>query len=85
MIQLLKLQDSVYVLKVIQLVSKAYGKVKPETVYKCFCKANILDEDFNATVHVAEEEADTDLFREQTMSTSLMIYASSCVRLLLFC
>jgi len=51
--------ESLNVLKVIHFVSEAWGKVKSETICKCFQSAGILDKDLNITTcDVSQDDAD---------------------------
>jgi len=51
--------ESLNVLKAIHFVSEAWGKVKPETICKCFRSAGVLDKDLNVTTcDVGQGDAD---------------------------
>ena len=59
-----ELGNSVNVPKAIQLVSNAWGKVKSEIICKCFRKAGALDEDFNVTSDIVQQENGDDSFQD---------------------
>ena len=59
-----ELANSVNILKAIQLVSNAWGKVKSEIICKCFRKAGVLDEDFNVTSDIVLQENGDDPFQD---------------------